>query len=83
MSAGEGHRDALIERIQALSASLAPIPTSIAPHCPKITGLRAVLFDVYGTLMISGSGDISLAAPADLTWSTWTRTICRRKSSPI
>lgn len=40
---------------------LAPIPTDMAPRLPPLNGIEAVLFDVYGTLYISGSGDISLA----------------------
>lgn len=49
------------EQIRALSIPLEPIPTQIKPwvsHCP---GIRAVIFDIYGTIFISGSGDISLA----------------------
>jgi len=40
---------------------LKPIPTSLAPAGDPIHGIRCVLFDIYGTLFISGSGDISLA----------------------
>ena len=38
-----------------------PLPTGTAP-CGNIRGaLKAVLFDIYGTLFISGSGDIGVA----------------------
>jgi putative hydrolase of the HAD superfamily len=56
-----------------MSASLAPLlrgdgppptiqPTGVEPHLPRLSGVRAVLFDVYGTLLVSGSGDIGLTA---------------------
>lgn len=41
---------------------LSPIPTDLSPAgtLPRIP--RAILFDVYGTLLISGTGDISLVS---------------------
>ncbi len=47
--------------IRSLSAPLAPQPTGLDPRLPKLPGLRAVAFDIYGTLFISGSGDIGIA----------------------
>jgi putative hydrolase of the HAD superfamily len=45
---------------------LAPSPTGIEPHLPKASApIKAVLFDVYGTLISSGVGDISLDQFAD------------------
>ena len=44
---------------------LDPIPTGLEARTPKLTGIRAVIFDIYGTLFISGSGDISLASEFD------------------
>ena len=58
------HQRLLIERIRALSHPMNPLPTGVRPKTPKLGPLRAVLFDVYGTLFISGSGDISLANPS-------------------
>jgi putative hydrolase of the HAD superfamily len=60
------HRDtrlslALIERIRQLSRPLEPRPTSVSERLEILQDIRAALFDVYGTLFISGSGDISLA----------------------
>lgn len=55
----------LIQHISALSAPLQPVPTAIAPRLTPLSGIHAVLFDVYGTLFISGSGDISLAGALD------------------
>jgi putative hydrolase of the HAD superfamily len=40
---------------------LKPIPTSIGKSGKPLSGIHCVLFDIYGTLLISASGDISLA----------------------
>ncbi|MDC7222096.1 MAG: HAD family hydrolase [Spirochaetales bacterium] len=40
---------------------LAPLPTEQKPRLEKDFPLKAVLFDIYGTLLISGTGDISIA----------------------
>jgi putative hydrolase of the HAD superfamily len=40
---------------------LTPIPTGVAPRLEGMQNLRAMLFDVYGTLLISGSGDIGVS----------------------
>jgi len=37
---------------------LAPLATEVEPKLEKLEGIRAVLFDIYGTLLISASGDI-------------------------
>ena len=42
------------------SEPLEPIPTDTVAKLPKLPDIKAVLFDVYGTLIISGVGDISL-----------------------
>ncbi|MEN0111228.1 MAG: HAD family hydrolase, partial [Planctomycetota bacterium] len=52
----------LQQRIAALSGPLDAQPTGETPVTPRIDGVRAVMFDVYGTLIVSGSGDISLAS---------------------
>jgi putative hydrolase of the HAD superfamily len=51
----------LEEQIKALSRRLDPRPTELQPRVEVAPGIKAVIFDVYGTLFISGSGDISLA----------------------
>jgi putative hydrolase of the HAD superfamily len=38
------------------------LPDDAAPRLAKLPGIRAVVFDVYGTLFSSGAGDISLAS---------------------
>jgi putative hydrolase of the HAD superfamily len=53
-------RAMLITRIRALCTPLEPRPTAIEPRLGRLAGIRAVLFDVYGTLLISASGDIGL-----------------------
>ena len=47
--------------IQKYIRPLKPIPTGLTPAGDLTHGIRCVLFDIYGTLFISGSGDISLA----------------------
>ena len=47
-----------VERIKERSAPLRPLPTGEQPVLKYLEGVKAVLFDVYGTLIISGSGDI-------------------------
>lgn len=37
-----------------------PEPTAVSPRLTELAGIRAVLFDIYGTMLISGAGDISL-----------------------
>ncbi len=51
----------LIKRIQELSAPMEPQPSQLTEKLRELEGIRALLFDVYGTLFISGTGDISLA----------------------
>ncbi|MCG6861483.1 MAG: HAD family hydrolase, partial [Chromatiaceae bacterium] len=55
----------LADRIRSLSTPLEPRPTSTLPKLDPLPGMRAVLFDVYGTLVISASGDIGLAGEQD------------------
>jgi len=40
---------------------LEPIPTDHPAELKELAGIRAVLFDVYGTLLVSGSGDVGTA----------------------
>ena len=41
---------------------LQPEPTGRTPRVERLPNIRAVLFDIYGTLLISGSGDVGTAA---------------------
>ncbi len=55
----------LVSIIRDLSRPLKPLATGVTPHLPVFPEIRAVAFDIYGTLVISGSGDISLANKDD------------------
>ncbi len=44
---------------------MAPLPTEVKAKLNKLTDVKAVLFDVYGTLFVSGSGDVGTAAAKD------------------
>ena len=48
---------AAIQIIRELSREMRPVPTSCDPVLPGFPGIRAVIFDVYGTLFISSCGD--------------------------
>ncbi|QDT36330.1 HAD family hydrolase [Stratiformator vulcanicus] len=48
--------------IRRLSSKLEPNSTNARPDLTPIAGIKAVMFDVYGTLFISGSGDVGTAA---------------------
>ena len=49
------------ESLRSQLRILLPLPTGLAPG-GRIRGtIRAVLFDIYGTLFVSGSGDIGVA----------------------
>ena len=40
---------------------LIPEATAVSPRIEPLAGVRAVLFDVYGTLLVSASGDLDIA----------------------
>ncbi|MEO1524236.1 MAG: HAD family hydrolase [Planctomycetota bacterium] len=40
---------------------LEPLPTEIKPKLGDLSAVRAVIFDIYGTLVVSGSGDVGVA----------------------
>lgn len=44
--------------IRQHSAFMEALPTGVRPQLRKLPDIRAVIFDVYGTLFISGSGDV-------------------------
>lgn len=51
--------------IRVRSRPLDPRPTETSPRLARLADVRAVLFDVYGTLVISGSGDVGTHAAED------------------
>lgn len=46
--------------IRQLSSPLEPRPTGIEPRLADLPDIKAVLFDIYGTLLVSGSGDVGV-----------------------
>ena len=52
----------LIARIRCLSRQLQPQPIGYPARVAVLPDIRAVIFDIYGTLLISGSGDIGPAS---------------------
>lgn len=50
------------ERIRTLSRPLEAQSTGVKARLVDLKGIRAVIFDVYGTCFLSGSGDIGNAA---------------------
>ncbi|MBI1248963.1 HAD hydrolase-like protein [bacterium] len=49
------------EILKRNSQPLEPIPTEVAADLKALPGIEAVVFDVYGTLLVSGSGDVGTA----------------------
>ncbi|MEM8679457.1 MAG: HAD family hydrolase, partial [Planctomycetota bacterium] len=52
----------LIEIIRSGSTPMSPIPTGEVPQLQPLSDIDAILFDIYGTLLVSGSGDIGIAS---------------------
>lgn len=50
---------------ERMSGTGSPEPGDVAPRLPRLPEVRAVLFDVYGTLVQSAAGEISLHAQED------------------
>ncbi|WP_286292674.1 HAD family hydrolase [Methylomarinovum tepidoasis] len=55
----------MIARIRALSRPLEPLPTAIEARLPRLAQVRAVLFDIYGTLFVSAAGEIGVGLAVD------------------
>ncbi len=57
------HHRLLVERIRTLSRPLEPLPTGQQPLPPaRVIRTRTLVFDIYGTLLISASGDVGTTA---------------------
>jgi len=54
--------NSLEEIIRRNSQPLTPLPTDCHPVLKPLAGIKAVLFDVYGTLFISSSGDVGTSS---------------------
>lgn len=46
----------LVEHVRATMRPLAVVPAGMTPKLPRLVGIRAVVFDLYGTLLISDAG---------------------------
>jgi putative hydrolase of the HAD superfamily len=46
----------LVELVRATMTPLAVTPAGMTPKLPRLEGIRAVVFDLYGTLLISDAG---------------------------
>lgn len=46
----------LVEHVRATMKPLAAEPAGMEPKLPRLEGIRAVVFDLYGTLLISDAG---------------------------
>lgn len=57
--------EALVERARRRLAPLSPLPTGMAECLVPLPGVRAVLFDIYGTVLVSASGDVGAGDQAD------------------
>lgn len=55
--------DSARELILRHSRPLTPIATDAASRLQSLPGIRCVLFDVYGTLLVSGSGEVGTLLP--------------------
>ncbi|MFA7256384.1 MAG: HAD family hydrolase [Kiritimatiellales bacterium] len=55
----------LIQIVKSLSRPIEPLPTGMRIDLHPVDSIETVLFDVYGTLLISGSGDVGTAAATD------------------
>ncbi len=56
--------ESIAEILRRHARPLEPIPTGTEPVLGRLEGIRAVLFDLYGTLVISGSGEVGVAGRA-------------------
>jgi len=56
--------DYLAEIFRRHARPLAPTATDMVPELHRVEGTRAVIFDVYGTLLISASGEVGTVGAA-------------------
>ena len=56
--------EALLQLARQYRVPLVPIPTKATPRTMRFDDIQAVVFDIYGTLLISGSGDVGSTGAA-------------------
>ncbi|MGC9312825.1 MAG: HAD family hydrolase [Sediminispirochaetaceae bacterium] len=54
----EENRSTYEELIRRSCTPISPIPTGVREKLTHLPSIKAVLFDIYGTLLISGSGEV-------------------------
>jgi len=52
------------EIVRLASQPLQPVPSGVQPKLVRLANIQAVVFDIYGTLLISGSGDVGTSNPS-------------------
>ncbi len=52
--------------VKRVMRPLSPVPTVMEPKLAKLGGISTVIFDVYGTLLISAAGDIGMPGRDEL-----------------
>ena len=57
--------DTTVTIMRRQSRPLEPVPTGVSPVLRELPAIRAVMFDIYGTLLISASGDIDADASSN------------------
>ena len=60
MSSSIAIEDELKSRFRELSKPMAAIPTGTEPQLKSLPGVRVLIYDFYGTLFLSGVGDIGI-----------------------
>lgn len=74
-----------LEILRRESHELLPVATDVEPRMQRLSGIQAVLFDIYGTLFISGSGDVGSASDStqDTAFAAAIRQAGWRLTNPI
>ena len=58
----QGQRSTENKRLQSIVrdslSEILPLPTGVAPKLFPLSDVKAVIFDIYGTLLVSASGDV-------------------------
>ncbi len=74
----ESMREDLITETSRYRVDMQPINTGMAAQLPQLPHIRSILFDIYGTLLISAAGEVGSDAE-----STGLLNTSRQKSSDI
>ena len=57
--------DKLTSLVSGLSSAMDVVPTDAQPLMETLAGMEGVIFDVYGTMLLSGSGEVGTAKLLD------------------